>query len=179
MYWLSTGRFVPSVLRLLEVHWADVPKGPIQSVPPYTAYVASHQDGKTWWPVLRSFWDRWHIPWRARRPMPRMPHSFRQLTIQLAVCREGYRVREFIMCVHYVFSFSQVLFISGISIISHLASTPASDSRGGRFQTTRRILSWDLGSHTLLRGSHIATISSDLPISRRFICYILVPDPSD
>jgi hypothetical protein len=73
----------------------------------------------------------------------------------------------------HVFSFSQVLSLSGISITRCLALMPVSDSRGDRFQTTRRIPSWDLGSHTLLRESHIATISSALPISRRFVSFAL------
>jgi hypothetical protein len=73
----------------------------------------------------------------------------------------------------FVRSFSQTPSIPGISITRHLALTPAFGSRGDRFQTMKRTLSWVLAAHILLRGSRIANISVPSPISKRFVSFVL------
>ena len=69
-------------------------------------------------------------------------------------------------------SSSLMVFISGIYTTKHLASTPASGSRGGKFQAMRRIWSWVLDTRTLLHGIHIVTISITLPIRKRFVIFV-------
>ena len=65
-----------------------------------------------------------------------------------------------------------MVFISGIYTTKRLASTPASGSRGGKFQAMRRIRSWVLDTHTSLHGIRIVTISVALPIRKRFVTFV-------
>ena len=49
---------------------------------------------------------------------------------------------------------------------------PAFGSRGGKFRAMRRIQNWDLGMHTSLRGTHIASTSIASPIRKRSVVFI-------
>ena len=64
------------------------------------------------------------------------------------------------------------IFISGISTTRHLVLMPVFSSRGGRFQTMRRIQNWALGMRTSLHGSHIASISVASLTRKRFVVFI-------
>lgn len=70
--------------------------------------------------------------------------------------------------------------IAGTCTTKHLASTPASSSRGGRFLAMRRIRSWVQGLRTLFCGVRIASTSVTLPINRRFVwCILWHPNLTD
>lgn len=69
--------------------------------------------------------------------------------------------------------FSLMLLILGTSTTRHLASMPAFASRGDKFQTMRKILSWVLGLHTSSHGVHILSIFITLLINMRFVLFIL------
>ena len=73
---------------------AETFEGPVQGFSPIASDVASHQDGKAWWSVIRSNWDRGHLTRRTCRPLPGVPHPFCQPPTQLALCRERSRVRK-------------------------------------------------------------------------------------
>lgn len=74
----TTGVNVSYVSGQFLVNRANVFKGPVQSVPPVTPYVASHQDDKARWSVVRSNWDRGHLTRGTRSSLPSVPHSFHQ-----------------------------------------------------------------------------------------------------
>jgi hypothetical protein len=59
--------------------------------------------------------------------------------------------------------------ISGSSIINHSASTLASVSKGGKYQTTRGIRSWVQDMHTLSHGTRIVNTSVVSPTNQRFV----------
>lgn len=71
-----------------------------------------------------------------------------------------------------IFSSSLTAFLAGISTTSHSVLMLASGLRGGKFQATRRIQNWAPGMHTSSHGTHIASTSVVLPISKRFVVFV-------
>ena len=72
----------------------------------------------------------------------------------------------------HIHQLSLIIFIPGISTISHSGSMPAFGSRGGRFRAMRKIQNWDPGMHTSLHGTHTASISVASLIRKRFVVLV-------